>query len=179
MESKKSDFGFNIQRILDCGFQIEEAIEANSDNTLISYGMGFYFDIEESWVQYNLRADFIKDKKQIFASGTVLTKFGIQNLKQFANENGDILWPPNTLETMFGIAFNHLRAMVAKNMAGTSFSNYIIPLVNPAFMFKQLIEKNPMYDAEQLKNIEHESEKRTERQIIEKHEEIKNKKKRA
>lgn len=151
MENRFPEFGFNVQRILDCGFQIEEMINPSLDDTLISYGMGFYFNVEESWVQFNIRADFVKEPKEIFATGTVLTKFGIQNLKSFADENGTVNWPANALETMFGIAFSHMRAMVSKNLAGTRFSDYVIPLINPAFIFKQLIEKDPMYNAEMIK----------------------------
>jgi len=132
--------------------------------------MGFYFDIEKNWVQFNLRADFVKEEKQIFATGTVLTKFGIQNLQSFADENGDVNWPPNALETMFGIAFSHMRAMMCKNLAGTRFSNFIVPLVNPASMFKQLIERDPLYNAEKIKlptNSETKSEKKNE-ELLEK-----------
>ena len=133
---------------MDCGFFIEESIDPELDDTYISHAMGFYFDSEDNWVQFNIRTDFVKSPDQMFASGTVLTKFGIQNLKSFEDKDGDIIWPPNSLETMFGIAFSHMRAIIAKNVAGTRFSSYIIPLVDPATLFLQLIEQNPSYTIE-------------------------------
>ena len=146
MAKKFPPFGFNIQRILDCGFQIEEMINPNVDDTLIKYAMGFHFNVEENYVQFNVRADFVKGQTEIFATGTVLTKFGILNLKAFADENGGVTWPKDSLETMFGIAFSHMRAIVAKNFAGTRFSSYVVPLVNPALIFEQLIKQDPNLD---------------------------------
>jgi len=144
-QNKTPEFAFNVQRILDCGFVVEEAIFPELNDTLLGYGQGFYFNIEEGWVQFTLRADFSKELNQIFATGTVLTRFGVQNLKSFIDDQGDVIWPPNALETMFGIAFSHLRALFSKNLAGTRFADHILPLINAAKLFKTLIEQDPLY----------------------------------
>jgi hypothetical protein len=142
MENQHPQFGFNVLRILDSVFFVEEGLDPDPNEVKISYALGFHGNIEESWVQYNIRADFSTEATKTFATGTVVTKFGIDNMKSFI-EGENIAWPVNSLETMFSIAFSHLRALLAKNMAGTKFSNYIVPLVNPATLFKQLMETHP------------------------------------
>ena len=153
MENKSPEFGFNVLRIFDSVFFAEEAINPGSD-TLISYGLGFYVNIEENWVQYNVRADFSMEQDKPFVTGTVVTRFGINNLKSFVDDKNNILWPPNALEIMFGIAFSHMRALLAKNVAGTKFSNFIVPLVNPAMVFKQIMEAHPEFEAIQINDIQ-------------------------
>jgi len=75
-------------------------------------------------------------------SGSVLTRFSVNNLKGFVDENDKIVFPDGSLEALFGIAFNHMRAILAKNVAGSKFSTTIVPAINPAPIFHELLKMN-------------------------------------
>ncbi|MVN21088.1 hypothetical protein [Mucilaginibacter arboris] len=136
-------FQFSIMRILDCGFMIEEAISPENNNIQIGYGMSFTFDTQNDWIEYLIRTDFReKDSNIKFLSGTVLTRFNIANLVSFVDENQKINFPDGSLEILFGIAFGHMRAIVSKNIAGSRFSHFIIPIINQQSLFKELLEAN-------------------------------------
>jgi len=142
MEKNSPSFAFNVLRVFDSVFFVEEGINIDNQQIKLNYGLGLYSKIEESSVQFVVRADFSSDDK-IFATNTVVTKFGINDLKAFTDEKGGIKWPLNSLETMFGIAFSHLRALMAKNMAGSRFSFLILPLINQIEVFNSLMQDNP------------------------------------
>jgi hypothetical protein len=142
MEREFQQFEFNIIRILDCGFAIEELI-GNEPSMNIGYGMSFVFSNEKDWIQFTIRADFKQNNTNIiFFSGTVSTRFGVNNLKQFENDKGEILFPEGSLEMLFGIAFSHMRSILAKNVAGSRFSNIIVPIINPTILFNELLQGN-------------------------------------
>ena len=142
MEKETPPLEFGILRILDCGFSIEELI-GNEPNIDIGYGMSFVFSVENNWIQFAIRTDFKQvDTDIIFFSGTVSTRFGVNNLKQLEDEDGKITFPQGFLETLFGITFSHMRAILAKNVAGSRFSNIIVPLINPKSLFNELLQGN-------------------------------------
>lgn len=148
MENELPAFRFNILRILDSVFFVEEAYDPNPNDVKTNFGMGFHFDTEAGWVQYNIRANFsTDDTEKPFVTGTVVTKFAVENLKSFTDSDGSVIWPSNALEVMFSIAFTHMRALLAKNTAGTKFSQYIVPLVNSRELFKQLMDADPNFEA--------------------------------
>jgi hypothetical protein len=143
MENKQPVFGFEVIRILDCGFTIEETITPKPGNVLVGYGMNFVYDVQNSWIQYGVRADLRDNEtKQSFMTGTVLTRFGIDNLSQFLNESNHIMFPEGALEALFGIAFNHMRAIFAKNVSGSKFQNLIVPVIIPKDLFWELLQIN-------------------------------------
>ncbi len=136
-------FGFQITRILDCGFFVEEAINVIIENAQIGYVMNFSFSIENNWIEYLVRTDLReKDSNATFLSGTVLTKFSINSLASFLNEEGKLDFPNGSLEVLFGISFGHLRAILAKNASGTKFRDFIIPPINQYTLFNDLLQEN-------------------------------------
>lgn len=143
MEKTLPPFRFEIIRILDCGFMIEEMITPEPGNVDVRYGMNFVFDVQNSWIQYGIRCDF-KDvsTNQNFLSGTVLTRFGIDNLSAFVDENDKVQFPSGSLEALFGIAFSHMRAITSKNVSGSKFTNLLVPVVNPNELFTELLNIN-------------------------------------
>jgi len=140
MENETNVFAFDVVRVLDCGFSIEEMIDPTDGNIQTGYGMNFTFDVENSWVQMIVRVDLNTiDTDKTFISGTVLTRFGINNLKGFIDENNLVNFPKGSLETLFGIAFTHMRAIFAKNISGSRFTNIIVPVINPNELFPELL----------------------------------------
>jgi hypothetical protein len=142
MDKESNPFEFGIIRILDCGFMIEEAIP-NEPNMEIGYGMHLVYDIENNWFQINIKADFKQPTSGIiFITGTVLTRFFIKDLVSFVNENGKLQLPNGSAETFFSIAFGHMRAILAKNIAGSRFSNMVVPVIYAAPLFNELLNSN-------------------------------------
>lgn len=143
MEKEYPPFEYGIARILDCGFSLEEGIDVKSDNIQYGYGMNFIFSVEESWIQFVIRTDF-KDgtTKNSFLTGTVLTKYSINNLSAFVDDNQTVQFPSGSLETLFGMAFTHMRAIISKNIAGSKFSWIVVPIVNPNTLFPELLRIN-------------------------------------
>ncbi|HEY5326835.1 MAG TPA: hypothetical protein VIJ27_07530 [Mucilaginibacter sp.] len=166
MENQSPPFGFNVLRVFDSVFFVEEANEPKQDDVQIRYSLGLHTDVEESWVQYNIRVDFWTDTTKVFVTGTVVTKFGIDNLKAFIKDD-NLAWPPNVLETMFSIAFTHTRALLAKNMAPTRFSNYIVPLINHVTVFNQLMQTQPGFEQVVTDDTQHPKSNRNEKVDIE------------
>lgn len=143
MENENKPFEFGIIRILDCGFSIQELITPDPDKILIGYGMNFVFDVKEGWVEFVLKAEFKhSDNNETFLHGSVLTRFAIVDFSSYLNENNQIAFPAGSLETLFGIAFGHLRAIIAKNVSGSRFAGVIVPVINPAPIFNELLQMN-------------------------------------
>ena len=151
MENQPEGFGFNVLRVFDSVFFVEEAHNPKAEDVEISYGLAIQPDTEGSWVQYNIRVDFSTKDTKVFATGTVVTKFGIQELKQYIIDES-IIWPPGVLEAMFSISFSHTRALMAKNMAPTKFSKYIVPLINHVPVFNELMKAQPGFEGVGIKD---------------------------
>jgi len=143
MHKELPPFVFGIMRIQDCGFMIEEAVHPVDGKMQIGYGMEFLFDVANSWIQYIIRVDFKNsDTNQMFMSGTVLTRFSVDNLNGFVDENNNVIFPDGSLETLFGIAFGHLRAILSKNISGSRFSKFYVPVINQDSLFNELLQAN-------------------------------------
>lgn len=144
MENKvEKPFGFGIERILDSGFFIREQVNVDENKIKLGYGMIFLFDIPNSWVEYVITANFKDTDTDIsFLYGSVLTRFIIKDLAGYLDENKNIVFPNHSLETLFSIAFTHMRAILSKNVAGSKYSNIIVPIINPAQVFNELLQIN-------------------------------------
>jgi len=155
MQKELPPFYYGIMRIIDCGFAIEEAVNPDIEAVQIGYGMNFLFDSTADWIMYGIRADF-KDAKTgvIFASGTVQTTFSVRDLKNFIDENDQLIFPNGSLESLFGIAFDHLRAILAKNLGGTRFSTLYVPVIDADKLFNDLLDINiqKFQEAQETKN---------------------------
>ena len=145
MDNEERQIEFAIIRILDCGFQVEEAI-FNEPTAALGYGMNLAYDLEQDWVQLNIRAEFKQPQSGIiFLTGTVLTRFSVRDLKSLVGEDGVINFPKNSLETLFSISFGHMRAILSKNCAGSRFATYIVPAINPSLLFQDLYKSMVEY----------------------------------
>jgi len=143
-DNQPSQLEFSIQRIQDCGFLINEVVDPNFANIRIGYGMEFTFNVDEGWMRYLIKVEFADaDSKIVFLNGTVLTVFHINNFKSiYDKENQKVLFPPSFAETLFGIAFNHARAILSKNTQGSRYQGILVPLINPVEVFGELVKIN-------------------------------------
>jgi len=144
MENKEvKNFDFAIARILDCGFLVEEAIPAENGKVNLGYGMKLFVDLNENWIQFILKAEFKNiDHKLPMVHSTVLTKFAIKELNSFLNNENKFDFPSGSIETLFGVAFGHLRAITSKNLAGSRHNLLLLPAINPMELFKTVLSDN-------------------------------------
>ncbi|MEX8548899.1 MAG: hypothetical protein V5804_14980 [Mucilaginibacter sp.] len=145
MENKEEkQFGFAIERILDTGFFIREFLKVEEDKIKVGYGMKFLFDTDNDWIDYDISANFKEISSDItFVFGSVLTRFFVKDLAGFVDDKKNIVFPDQSLETLFSIAFTHMRAILSKNIAGSKYSNIImVPVINPHKVFNELLQMN-------------------------------------
>ena len=105
-------------------------------------GVGKFNDINDIALQEIKKMGFTHVWFTGIIEHATITRFGVNNLKGFEDENGKILFPAGSLETLFSIAFSHMRAILAKNNTGSRFTNFIVPVINPNTLFNELLQIN-------------------------------------
>ena len=84
------------------------------------------------------------DRSQVPLSGIVRTDYKVSNLKNVKNNDNNVLdIPDQAMITMLSIAISHLRALLTKNASSTLHQNLILPIVNPAEIYRHFKE-NPV-----------------------------------
>ncbi len=133
------DVAITILKIRELAFSI---LEERVDETGLSIGFSvetiINFDEEtfEIKVDYSLKSKFTGlSHVQIKVSNL----FRISNLKDYsAKDKAHVTLPDATLITMLSLSISHTRALLAKNTAGTTLEQYILPIVNPTEIAKQI-----------------------------------------
>jgi len=140
---EKQGLKTGILNIQDLGFQVNIFEKPNTDDIAIGYDMNLSFNEIEDWIQFIIEVEFVNSKNQVrIIYSTVLSKFFVENLKQYFTKDNDALQLPyQGLETLFGMAFTHTRAILAKNLAGTPHSHLYIPIINPGILLNDLLKQ--------------------------------------
>jgi hypothetical protein len=153
MENKGLQIDFRIVRILDLGYFINETVNVNQDNIKLGYGMDFSLDVTQNWIEFIVSVEFKDEETGItFLSGSTLTRFFVKDLSNFIGENNLALFQDNSVETLFGIAFTHMRAMFSKNIAGSKFGWMIVPVIDAKKLFTDLFKNTQKSKEEQSKS---------------------------
>jgi len=155
MKKEAQPFEFGIIRIADLTYFVNEIPKIINEKVQLGYGMNFLFDTVENWVEFVVRVDFKdSDSGTSILSGSTLTRFSVKNLNGFVNEEDVLVFPNDSVETLFGIAFSHMRAMLSKNAAGTKFNWIIVPIIDAKQLFNDLLQHN----VEVMKKLKKEKE---------------------
>ncbi|NVM62002.1 hypothetical protein FHW88_000278 [Mucilaginibacter sp. SG538B] len=136
-------FEFGVREIQDLGFSIpiEPVMPANVH---IGYGLSYSFKGEENTMAITVSVRFASitnGEENEFLTTHVKTRFFIKDMAQYF-KNDSYVFPGSTMESMFGIALSHTRAVLAKNIAGTEYSSYIIPLADPVALYQNIMKAN-------------------------------------
>jgi hypothetical protein len=143
MENIDNVFEFAISRILDLGYSIDESVNIGDDNIKLGYAMDFRYEVANNWVEFVIKTEFSDASSgTVFLSGSTLTRFSIKKLDSFFKGGTTFSFPENSMETLFGIAFTHMRAMLSKNCGGSKFQWIIVPAVDPKKVFNELLQIN-------------------------------------
>jgi hypothetical protein len=126
---------FRIKRIKQFSFSTNESLAIADKIVIIQFQHNTNFHGESNIVDLNLRVFFSYDTK--IPPDTILVDFHVQNLfevpdlKKYQIENFEYILPKNLIVAMVGISISHLRALLTFNLAGTTYQENIIPIVDP------------------------------------------------
>lgn len=135
------DVAITILKIRELAFSL---IEEKVDETGLSIGFSVETDInfdEETFeikVNYSLKSNLTGLS---YVQIKVSNLFRISNLKDYSTEDkAHVTLPHTTLITMLSLSISHTRALLAKNTAGTTLEQYLLPIVNPTEIAKQIFK---------------------------------------
>jgi hypothetical protein len=133
--------GVQIVSILDTSYFFDEKLfkeGMEESRYMVKHDTGFNPDSN----LFNLTLTFsytYYDPKEIFASITVENTFLVPNLKSYLNiDTKQMALPGSILLTCLGMAVSHTRALLNKNLKGTVFQYFLIPVINVVGLANQL-----------------------------------------
>lgn len=101
----------------------------------------FDFDVELNEISIIMEFRYLKmpDSIEIF-SMKVESVFHCGNLVQFkkTDDSNDFDLPPDFASLLLGISISHSRALISKELKGSSLDRFILPIMNP----KEMLEKS-------------------------------------
>lgn len=133
--SEKEQNTFGIKRIKEFSFLINESLAVADKPVHIQFQHKTHYYADKDVVDLTLRVYYSYDTNN--PPDTILVDFQVQNLfevkelKKFQNSNSEYILPQNLIVSMLSVSISHLRALMAKNIAGTAYQENIIPIVNP------------------------------------------------
>lgn len=122
------DIEFFVDETLDSVLQAEVSIEQS-----------LRIDIPTKTFEIILTVSFLNNN-YVFMRGKTSNTFEILEMDQLIpkDENDKIDLPEDTLAIILGLSLSHTRALMAKNGAGTKFSNILLPILDPKVVAKDL-----------------------------------------
>lgn len=154
MKKKEEIPAFGIKRIKEFSFLVNESLFDLNKDVRIKFQHQTRFIEDRNLIDLTLRVYYTYDVKippeSLLVDFHVQNLFEVMNLNQYKSDSNEFILPQNLIIAMLGVAISHLRALMAHNVAGTSFQDNIIPIVNPvdvaqAFypnMFKNVTSNN-------------------------------------
>jgi hypothetical protein len=143
MNDRTTPLGLRVASVQTLALYLNDEVKdpAYEDSTL-NLGLKFMSDIENETCSFTVEASFhAKDEPSVLlVSGKVRTEYKVENLKALEVDN-EVSIPDNAMITMLSIAISHLRAILAQHTSGTNFSNIILPIVNPAEIYTNFLQK--------------------------------------
>jgi hypothetical protein len=130
----QEDF-FTIIRVKDISFSVNE--KTNVDDPLQ----------QEIKIDLNVQLSTVEEKniidittrvflhhpetpQVVLADTYVENLFEVADIKKFITSKG-LMIPPELLISMLSISISHTRALLAKNISGTFYEDFILPIVDP------------------------------------------------
>ncbi|HVX25186.1 MAG TPA: hypothetical protein VHB70_02505 [Parafilimonas sp.] len=147
----KKEIGIAIRKIKDIAFFVNETLFDNniSRQIRVDFANIYNLNTDTGLLNFGVRIIFrYKDAKvdDILVSSEVETHFQIADIKNHLTEDGQVELPQNVWVTFVSLAVTHARALLAKNLAGTVYQNFIVPIVDATALaksfFPNLFEQN-------------------------------------
>jgi hypothetical protein len=150
---------YKILSIKDLGFSLNEASPAPDSDPIVYINVGFSLDIPAGVMSFVVTtvAHSSTDIGTVYYSAKVKTEYFILNLKDFLVGEGEaqVFNIPDPFGiSVLSMAITHARAIQAKNLASSVYSESIMPIVNPTEMWRNLaknVSSNTLANKEQHK----------------------------
>ncbi len=127
---------FTIKRIKEFSFLIDESLFELDRPVKIQFQHHTGFHPDKNLVDLTIRAYYSYDTS--VPPSHMLIDFHVQNIFEIPNliqyqlkDSTEVILPENLIVSLVSISISHLRALMAKNVAGTRYQDNIIPVVNP------------------------------------------------
>lgn len=132
---------FAIGEIKELEFFVNENIELSTSYDF-KYHVELRNDIAQKKIFFTITANYsINGSQDVFMKGKSSTVFLIKDFDRYVRTTDGVQGvdlPDPLWITLFGIAFTHARALLAKSSAGTRYSHMLMPLISPEAEFKKL-----------------------------------------
>lgn len=132
---------FSIKRIKEFSFLVNESLAVIDKPVHIQFQHKTSYYGDRDLIDLTLRVFYSYDKKippdTILIDLHVQNLFEVKDLIQYQNSNLEYVLPENLIVSMLSVSISHLRALMAKNVAGTPYQQNIVPIVNPVEVAKE------------------------------------------
>jgi hypothetical protein len=132
-----------VRSIKEIEFFVDEEIDIENQEVVFDLAAFYDINFEEELLKYEISPSFSKkgESKTIFMKNKVSTIFHLKGMKNFKSQDGKINLPDQVFITVLSISITHARALLAKSAAGTRFSKYHVPIVNPVDLYNINIKR--------------------------------------
>lgn len=136
---------FSIIGIKELGFQINENnIFSHKDSLNVNFGFDYQINSKEGTINFGVKVSFTDSEEQKeFFSGKVQTLFKVDVRGKKNKDNRYVIdYDDQMLITMLSLSISHARGILARSVSGTIHQNLIIPVVNPTYLFNEVVKKD-------------------------------------
>ena len=152
MNESNKLINFSIKKVKEFSFTVDESLFEENKQANIQFQHNTRFFHETNIVDLTLRVYYSYDANippnHILVDFHVQNIFEVPNLKQYSNNNIDFVLPHNLIVSMVSVSISHMRALMAKNIAGSVYEENILPIINPVEVSKAFYPQ--MFEEEEM-----------------------------
>ena len=125
-----------IKRVKDIYFSINEDLYIDEPGKMISIELNHTLGLssDRKFINFTIGAFYHYDDAPLenkLAEIKVQNVFEFQDLSIYVDDKGILTLPTEILISIVNVSMSHVRALLAKNLAGTAFQEVILPLTSP------------------------------------------------
>lgn len=132
MSNNDNTYTYSIKRVKDILFFVNERLYIQDPQKPIKIGLGqtIGYNSDKNLVNFTLRIylHYPDSPGEILVEIQVENIFEVVGLKAFTDSNS---FPAEILISIISISLSHARALLSRNISGTVFQEFILPITNP------------------------------------------------
>lgn len=135
MKNENLQISFVIKRVQEVFFYLNEKLFVPDPEKIIQIQLGetIGFNFENKYVNFTLRIFLHYANSPIndtLADIRVENIFEVPQLNSFLNKDNLVILPQDLIISIVSMSISHARALLCKNLAGTSYQSVILPISN-------------------------------------------------
>jgi hypothetical protein len=136
--TRKESIQIQIRRIKQLSFFVDEAWAGMIPQSTIQFDFKSGFNFDNKFIDCIIKIMYSNPATgQKFIQTEVQTIYGIPNIDKFLDENKSPDLPTIALLFIVGSLIAHARALLATSLAGTAYSDMLLPIVDTVAVAKQ------------------------------------------